>query len=122
MTRLVLKSKVVLMLWSSSRDFRKKSGLAFAGRPWRKPDSWMDSIWEDHARLELLRCLGGDVVATSRNRGANMAQLRGQSWRGGQAVPAGLRLCTRQRPCLCLCGREMSHPLQASEGEVNSRE
>lgn len=82
----------------------------------------MDLIWEDHTRPEPLGCLGGDVVATGRNRGANVAWLRGQSWRGGQAVPAGLRLCTRQRPCLSVCGRETSHPLQAGEGEVNPRE
>lgn len=90
----------------------------FAGRPWRKADSWMGSLWEDHRRPKLLRCLGGDVVATSRNRGANMAGPRGQSWPGGQAVPAGLRLRTRQRLCLCVCGRETSHPLRAGEGKL----
>lgn len=57
----------------------------------------MDLLWEDHP--ELLRCLGGDVVATSRNRGANRLCRVGRAgeearssctaamW--GQALPLG---------------------------------
>lgn len=45
---------------------------------------------------------GGDVVATSSNSGANVAGPRGQR--------------PRERPCLGVCGRETSHPVQAREG------
>lgn len=69
----------------------------FAGRPWRKLDGWMGLIWEDHTRLELLRCLGrccsNQQQQRSKRGRAAWAEAEGEalpgcSWQGNVPAPA----------------------------------
>lgn len=88
MAGLVVQNRAVPVPCSSPGTALRRSGSAFAGRPWRKLDSWMGLIWEDHMGLELLRCLGR--CCSNSGGGANVAGPRGQRARDREALPGCL--------------------------------
>lgn len=88
--------------------FLQKSGPAFAGRPWRRPDGWMGWIWEDHARPAPLRCLG-ECCSNQQKHAGSPGSAAWAELDGRQAAPAGLRLstvCLGQGLCKRLGGEQ----------------